>query len=83
MECTYEMIVTEETDVWGKTYTGYGIEAWTKENGTRKTLHRVPDLFTCRERCLRFVRLCNEEEVAPFHLLEVIDNLLAERLEVR
>ena len=82
MDCTYEMIVTEETDVWGNTYTGYGIEAWTDTDGERKMLHRVPDLFVSRERCERFVHLCNEEELAPFHLLEVVDNILAERLGI-
>ena len=82
MDCTYEMIVTEETDVWGNTYTGYGIEAWTDTDGERKMLHRVPDLFVSRERCEQFVRLCNEEEVVSIHLMEVVDNILAERLGI-
>ena len=78
MDCIYKMIVTEETDVWGNPYTGYGIAARTEDNGVRITLHRVPDLFPSRRRCERFVRMCNEEQVAPFHLPEVIDNVLAE-----
>ena len=78
MDCIYEMIVTEETDAWGNPYTGYGIEAWAAADGERKSLHRVPDLFPSRQRCEQFVQLCNEEEVASFHLLEVIDNMLAE-----
>lgn len=77
MDCIYEMIVTEETDAWGNHYTGYGIEAWTA-TGERIRLHRVPDLFMDQEHCEQFVQLCNEEEVASFHLLEVIDNVLAE-----
>ena len=80
MDCVYEMIVTEETDAWGNPHTGYGIEAWTDTAGERKSLHRVPDLFMSREHCERFVQLCNEEQVASFHLLEVIDNVLAERM---
>ncbi|MBQ4333649.1 MAG: hypothetical protein IJC33_07720 [Clostridia bacterium] len=75
MDCIYEMIVTEETDAWGNPYTGYGIEAWTA-TGERKSLHRVPDLFMSRQRCEQFVHMCNTEEVASFHLLEVIDNVL-------
>ena len=78
MDCIYEMIVTEETDVWGNPYTGYGIAARTEDNGVRITLHRVPDLFTSRQRCEQFVHMCNAEQVASFHLLEVIDNVLAE-----
>jgi len=78
MDCIYEMIVTEETDAWGNPYTGYGIEAWITANGERKSLHRVPDLFVDQGRCEQFVQLCNEEQVASFHLLEVIDNVLAE-----
>ena len=76
MDCIYEMIVTEETDAWGNHYTGYGIEAWTATDGVRIRAHRVPDLFTSRQRCEQFVHMCNTEEVASFHLLEVIDNVL-------
>ena len=78
MDCHYEMIETEETDVYGRTYVGYGIEAWSGDGAGRTRLYQVPDLFTDRPRCMAFVRMCNEEEVASFHLLEVIDNLLAE-----
>ncbi len=78
MDCQYEMIVTEEQDERGNTYTGYGIVAWSVSGTEQILLHRVPDLFVCRERCEAFVRMCNEQEVASFHLLEVIDNILAE-----
>lgn len=78
MDCHYEMIVTEEADEQGRAYVGYGIEAWRDCDAERTLLHRVPDLFTSRQRCEAFVRMCNEEEVASFHLPEVIDNLLAE-----
>ena len=77
MDCHYEMIITEERDEQGRTYTGYGIEAWQGFGHRRVRLHRVPDLFLCRHRCEAFVRMCNEQEVASFHLLEVIDNLLS------
>lgn len=76
MDCQYEMIVTEEQDALGRAYTGYGVEAWRQCGAERVLLYRVPDLFMCRERCKAFVQMCNEEEVASFHLLEVIDNLL-------
>ena len=72
------MIITEETDEQGNAYIGYGIEAWNRSDTERKCLHRVPDLFVSKEHCLAFVKMCNEEEVAHFHLLEVIDNILAE-----
>ena len=78
MDCTYEMIETEEQDEQGHAYIGYGIEAWNGSGTERVRLHRVPDLFVSRDRCKAFVRMCNEEEVASFHLLEVIDNILAE-----
>lgn len=79
MDIVYNMITTEETDAWGRTYIGYGIEEWRiSHDGMRTRLHRVPDLFSDRAQCESFVRMCNEEEVAPFHLLEVIDNLLAD-----
>lgn len=79
MECKYETIVTDETDAWGRTYVGYGVEAWsTDPDGTRVCLHRIPDLFRSRQRCEQFVQMCNDEEVAPFHLPEIVDNLLAE-----
>ncbi len=78
MDCYYKMIITEETDVYGNAYIGYGIEAWSGSGTGRKPLHRVPDLFVSRERCESFVQMCNEEEVAPFHLPEIIDNILAE-----
>lgn len=78
MDCVYVMIVTEETDEQGNAYTGYGIEAWFGSGTERLRLHRVPDLFVSRSRCEQFVQMCNEEEVAHFHLLEVIDNILAE-----
>ena len=75
---TYEMIETEEYDAYGRAYVGYGIEAWSGSGTERICLHRVPDLFVSRARCERFVEMCNEESVAPFHLPEVIDNVLAE-----
>lgn len=78
MNCQYTMIITEERDEQGRAYTGYGIEAWQESDTGRVRLHRVPDLFDCRRRCEDFVRMCNEEEVASFHLLEVIDNVLAQ-----
>ena len=78
MDCTYEMIETEERDEQGHAYIGYGIEAWSGSGTERIRLHRVPDLFISHDRCAAFVRMCNEEEVASFHLLEVVDNLLAE-----
>ncbi len=78
MDCHYEMIITEEVDEQKHAYIGYGIEAWCDSGTERIRLHRVPDLFVCRERCEAFVRMCNEEQVASFHLLEVIDNLLAQ-----
>lgn len=78
VDCVYEMIQTEETDEQGNAYTGYGIEAWIGSGTERVRLHRVPDLFLSLARCEEFVQMCNEEEVAPFHLLEVIDNILAE-----
>lgn len=78
VDCVYEMIITEETNEQGNTYTGYGIEAWDSSGAEQRRLHRVPDLFVSRSRCEQFVQMCNEEEVAPFHLLEVIDNILAE-----
>lgn len=77
MDCKYTMIVTEEQNELGHAYTGYGIEAWYGSGTEQKRLHRVPDLFVSREQCERFVQMCNDEQVAPFHLLEVIDNLLA------
>lgn len=76
MDCYYVLIKTEEHDQWGRAYTGYGIEAWSGSGTGQKRLHRVPDLFVSRERCREFVDLCNREQVASFHLLEVIDNLL-------
>ncbi len=78
MDCQYEMIETEEKDEQGHAYIGYGIEAWSVSGTEQALLYRVSDLFICRERCEAFVRMCNEEEVASFHLLEVIDNILAE-----
>ena len=78
VDCVYEMIQTEETDEQGNAYTGYGIEAWDRSGAEQQQLHRVPDLFVSRSRCEQFVQMCNEEKVAPFHLLEVIDNILAE-----
>ncbi len=78
MNCVYKMIITEETDEQGNAYIGYGIEAWEDSATEQKLLHRVPDLFVSKERCLAFVKMCNEEDVAHFHLLEVIDNILAE-----
>ncbi len=77
MDCVYEMIITNETDEQGNAYTGYGIRAWSGSGTGRKCLHTVPDLFVSKERCEDFVDMCNREEVASFHLLEVIDNLLA------
>ena len=82
MKCDYQMIETKEQDALGHAYDGYGIEAWIGSGTERQRLHRVPDLFVSRERCERFVAMCNAEEVAPFHLLEIIDNLLAEELQV-
>lgn len=78
MKCTYLMIETTEQDALGHTYVGYGIEAWIGSGTERQLLHRVPDLFVSRERCMRFVEMCNTEQLAPFHLPEVIDNTLAE-----
>ena len=77
VDCVYKMIITEETNEQGNTYTGYGIEAWDSSGAEQRRLHRVPDLFVSCTRCEQFVQMCNEEEVAPFHLLEVIDNILA------
>lgn len=79
MNCVYETITTEESDAWGRTYVGYGIEAWrVNADGTRVRLHRIHDLFRSRQQCEQFVQMCNTEDVAPFHLLEIVDNLLAE-----
>lgn len=79
MNCFYTMITTEEIDVWEHPYVGYGIEAWqVNDDGTQVLLHRVPDLFRSRQQCAQFVQMCNDEDVAPFHLPEIIDNVLAE-----
>ena len=82
MDCVYEMIATEEIDVWGRPYAGYGIAAWQETDGGRVCLRRVPDLFADRQRCEAFVQLCNDSAVAPFHLSEIIDNVLAAELGV-
>ena len=77
MRCYYTLTETVERDEQGHAYIGYGIEAWCGSGAERKLLHRLPDLFVSRERGQAFVDLCNREQVASFHLLEIIDNFLA------
>ncbi|MBQ7089228.1 MAG: hypothetical protein IJN04_06270 [Clostridia bacterium] len=82
MDCVYEVIATEETDACGNPYVGYGVAAWQDRDGGRVCLHRVADLFPDRLRCEAFVQMLRNEAVAPFHLLEIVDNVLAAELGV-
>ncbi len=78
MHCVYKMSVTTQQNEEGKSYIGYGIEAWVGSGTEQDLLLRVPDVFLDRCRAEQFIALCNTQEVDSVHLFEVIDNALAE-----
>ena len=77
MKETYTLLETAETDQSGHSYTGYGIALCNPSGTESSSQTSVPDLFLDRQRAEAFVRLCNEEDVEPCHLLDVIQNCLA------
>ena len=70
---TYRVRTDIYTDETGKSHTVYGIEL-VEHN---RLVVAVPDLFFEPSRAKAFAELCNRCELAPMHLMEVIDNELA------
>ena len=66
-------------DEHGIAWTVYGIEA-VDEAG--EIPFCFPDVFFDREKATAFVRMCNEQQVEPVHLPDVISNALAEQYTV-
>ena len=56
-------------DDCGNSHTVYGIET------INKTIS-VPDIFTDESTASHFVALCNELDLSPIHIHDVIDDLL-------
>ena len=55
-------------------HTTWGVLA--SENGTEVLC--VPDIFLDRERAESFVEKCNKSQLSPIHLMDVIEDALAE-----
>lgn len=74
MDCRYTIRKDEVQDESGQTHTVYGVEAWL---GAKK-IRCIPDVFFVRRRAEDFVYRCNTYELSLVHLMDVIEDVLAE-----
>ncbi len=62
------------TDDEGYSYVGYGIAVFDGE----KELFSVPDISTVRQDVENFVNLCNTLGVSEVHIMELVEDLVAD-----
>ena len=55
----------------------YGIACVDEDDGTKELITQIPDISTDREKVERLVTVCNEQQLSPIHLQDVVDDLLA------
>ena len=79
MSYTYylnERVIYDES---GKQYIVYGIDA---VSSTGIILQSFPDIFFSKQKAEHLVDLCNNNKLALVHLLDVIEDALAEQYDV-
>ena len=76
---TYRLKEGSICDEHGIAWPVYGIEA---ADADGKILFCFSDIFFDREKATAFVRMCNEQQVEPVHIQDVISNALAEQYTV-
>ena len=78
MNIIYEM--TEESySSEGNTRVSYGIAAYadSKDGGTATIIDVIHDITSDKQALLALITLCNQLNLSPMHLREVIDDFLA------
>lgn len=67
----YKIRVDEVKDELNNTHIVYGIDVY-------QCVHSVPDVFTDEQCAKQFIQRCNDFDLDPIHLNDVIENCLAE-----
>ena len=55
----------------------YGIACIEEDDGIKELISQIPDVSTNLEEVEQLVTLCNEQQLSPIHLQDVVDDLLA------
>lgn len=73
-------IISETFSFDGHARTAYGIAlyAHVEETGTGSIVATVCDLSADKESVLKLVNACNEENLLPIHLCDVVEDFLAQ-----
>ncbi len=79
MQYTYRLRQDTLQDEIGRVQVVYGVEALDPDG---KVHCAFPDIFFDREKALSFVRICNEQDVDPIHLQDLVEDALTEQYQV-
>jgi hypothetical protein len=55
----------------------YGIACVEEDDGIKELISQIPDVSTNLKEVEQLVTLCNEQQLSPIHLQDVVDDLLA------
>ena len=69
-----ETLHTPELEV----YHTFGVQVLETQDGTEKAIAAVSDVSLDVEKITEFISLCNEHQLCPEHLLDVIEDCLNE-----
>ncbi len=70
---TYSLIESEEKNCEIGGYTAYGLEAQLASGTESTRIDSLSDISTDRSLVEGLVNYCNEKKVAPFSLMDVVD----------
>lgn len=59
-------------------YNTFGVQVLETQDGTEKVIAAVSDVSLDVEKITKFISLCNEHQLCPEHLLDVIEDCLNE-----
>ena len=72
MRCTYRLRVDKISNGEGHFFTVYGIDAFDAD----RLIMSVPDVFCDKRKTQDLIARCNEFELEPVHLMDVISDEL-------
>ena len=55
----------------------YGIACIEEKDGKRELVTEIPSVTSSLAKAARIVKLCNEEEISPTHLKDVVEDLIS------
>ena len=56
----------------------YGVACAVEEKGRLELVSEIPSITTKREKAERIVNVCNEQNISPEHLPDVVEDMIEE-----